>query len=650
MPQFQSPPARTTVTPKTRVYNEFRGVDFSSDAGQVSLSRSPNSINMYKNYSVELGQCVETRPGFRRIVNFPVQGTVYGHYFFELKTETGKQTKPVFHVGEKLYLWNNYPEPATQDSHITQLYTGMKLQNSNFLVFDGKLYILDGQSYLMYDGETVKNVLDDATVPVTYTGRPPLGGGNQYQQVNRLQPQFKNSFLADQTQDYYLSVKDLDATQVTAVVDGVEKTEGTDFTVDRAEGKIHFNSAPPRPVTAGQDNVVITASKTVDKYAPSILKCTVATVFDNRIFLAGNPDTPNTIYFSQLNAPSYFGELTYEQVGTESTAIMGFIRINDSLATLKNNSQQEPTVFLHTPQETGVEYNVKTYPTKDGLAGAGCVSTRGYCNFLDDPVFMSPLGLQAIGKMNVGLERSIEHRSSLVDGKLVNETGLDKVILKQWHGYLLCLVNGRMYLADSLQMYKQKATDIVEYEWFFWENIGLYDEGGTFYPASSLMVYDDELYFGTENGVVCKFNTDQKRGDGGALYAASYNDDGRPIFWCWATPFDNFDNSNRVKKDNKRGNVLELKSMVRSYIKGKCRTNKDFWKDFVRVDGGHFDFNDLDFTDMNFNTLDQNNVAFTTKKKRFIKKQVMFYGDELNRPGGIYSITMEVFIAGYFKK
>ncbi|MFQ7281696.1 MAG: hypothetical protein ACLRP7_05305, partial [Christensenellales bacterium] len=110
----------------------------------------------------------------------------------------------------------------------------------------------------------------------------------------------------------------IDAAPVKATVNGEEKTEGVDFTVNREEGKITFNTAPPVPDTAGQDNVVITASKTVEKYAPSILHCTVATVFDNRIFLAGNPDTPNTIYFSQLNDPTYFGELTYEQVGTET--------------------------------------------------------------------------------------------------------------------------------------------------------------------------------------------------------------------------------------------------------------------------------------------------------------------------------------------
>lgn len=83
MVQLQNPSKRTALSPRTRVYNGFTGVDFSSDSSKVSLKRSPNSINMYKNYSVELGQCVETRPGFRRMIEFPNQedSIVYGYNF-----------------------------------------------------------------------------------------------------------------------------------------------------------------------------------------------------------------------------------------------------------------------------------------------------------------------------------------------------------------------------------------------------------------------------------------------------------------------------------------------------------------------------------------------------------------------------------------
>lgn len=96
MVQLQNPSKRTTLSPRTRVYNGFTGVDFSSDSAKVSLKRSPNSINMYKNYSVELGQCVETRPGFRRMIEFPNQedNAVYGYNFLSSKQSKAAVQSP----------------------------------------------------------------------------------------------------------------------------------------------------------------------------------------------------------------------------------------------------------------------------------------------------------------------------------------------------------------------------------------------------------------------------------------------------------------------------------------------------------------------------------------------------------------------------
>ena len=37
MVQLQNPSKRTTLSPRTRVYNGFTGVDFSSDSAKVSL-------------------------------------------------------------------------------------------------------------------------------------------------------------------------------------------------------------------------------------------------------------------------------------------------------------------------------------------------------------------------------------------------------------------------------------------------------------------------------------------------------------------------------------------------------------------------------------------------------------------------------------
>ena len=56
----------------TRTYADFSGVDFTDK--EVSLNRSPDSVNMWKDYS-KLGKCIETRPGMNLLSTF--DNTIY---------------------------------------------------------------------------------------------------------------------------------------------------------------------------------------------------------------------------------------------------------------------------------------------------------------------------------------------------------------------------------------------------------------------------------------------------------------------------------------------------------------------------------------------------------------------------------------------
>ena len=57
----------------TRNYTDFRGVDFSNN--EVSLVRSPDSLNMWKDYK-KLGKCIETRPEMELVATY--DNTVFG--------------------------------------------------------------------------------------------------------------------------------------------------------------------------------------------------------------------------------------------------------------------------------------------------------------------------------------------------------------------------------------------------------------------------------------------------------------------------------------------------------------------------------------------------------------------------------------------
>ena len=623
-------PSFTPKTPKTRVYSDFRGVDFTSDSTRVSLNRSPNCVNMYKDYKSSLGQAIETRPGFTNLLE--LGNEIYGIHFVK-----DSSLKVLVHSGTELLLWSNYPDKQLK-KNMQVLFSNMAETKSRSFVYNNKLYINDGKNYIFYNGSKVKSVDEIAFIPTTTIARSPSGGGTLYQPVNLLQSKRKNSFLANSTDKVYtLDCSGLDSEKVTATVNGVSKVEGTDFSVNRVTGVITFTTTPKAPSTAGQDNVVITFSKTVADYSNRIKKCLLSCIFDNRVFFSGNNSYPNAIFNSMLNDPTYISDLAYYQDGSDNIPITSILRVGDSILVIKSDDQQDSVVYYHTPEDIKNGDTEETiYPTKQGLAGIGCISMWGSKNFLDEPVFISKLGLECFTKLNLGLERSIEHKSSMVDTKLVNEPNLGNIYLEQWRGYLLCLINGHIYLADNRQKYLNKGTQQQEYEWFYWDNIGDV-VNNEFKKAVILKNYDDNLFFGTENGVIAKF-TDRV-----------YNDNGRIIYSQWETPFDCFGSENHVKTTNKRGGIANFKAIPGSICKLKERIDKSQEKEITRFVAGGFSYTDFKYEDFSYNTSQKMSVIYKIKEKKWTNISLIFYSDELNKPFGIFDAVLEAFIGGYVK-
>lgn len=163
-------PKFTPKTPKTRVYSNFAGVDFTSDSSQVQINRSPNSVNMYKDYKSSLGQAIETRPGFINLLELNAE--IFGIHF--IRTDT---LKVIVHAGSRLLLWSDYPN-AQERTDMTILYIHMAQRKSTSFVYNNNLYINDGTNYLYYDGTSIQEVADNAFIPTTTIARAPSGRRN----------------------------------------------------------------------------------------------------------------------------------------------------------------------------------------------------------------------------------------------------------------------------------------------------------------------------------------------------------------------------------------------------------------------------------------------------------------------------------------
>ena len=267
-------------------------------------------------------------------------------------------------------------------------------------------------------------------------------------------------------------------------------------------GVLTFTKAPPRPednrhsgnlsegdnfaYPEGYAGLEVTAKKTIrtikgitstGDVGSIITGCTIATLYDNRVFLSGNPQYPNFVFFNGINPetgysdPSYFGVLNWFCEGVNNSPIVAMMPIADTLMILRRDTTQDGSVSFRTPFDTGNDVTPRQYSGVQGLPGVGCLGAC--CNFLDDPIFISKYGVEAMGQLSTRLERAIEHRSSLIDGLLLN-LDLSKASIAEYEGYLVLLIEGKIFLADSRQRYTHESG-VMQYEWFYLDDIGIYE-------------------------------------------------------------------------------------------------------------------------------------------------------------------------------
>lgn len=592
----------------SRKYGNFRGVDFSNS--EVNLYRSPDSVNMWKNY--DDGEGIETRPGMTLLGEFGSR--IFGLFFYRIQNTL----RVIVHAGTKLYEWTNYPESPVEK---TELFSDMNTADSQSFVFNSVLFIKDGINYIEYDGTTCQSVV--GTIPMTRLGTTPEGQQYRddvdyvYQDVNCLTNLRKNGFVADGvSQDYYLDSPNLDPASVyvmKAIVDGVEKIESVDFTVDRTNGIVHFNTAPEKPTEDGDSNVIITYSKTNTENLNKIRHSTILTEFDNRIFFSGNPDYPNVVFHTELEDPRYVSDATYSTVGLDLAPVKALIPGNDVLWVFKETIQNNSNVYYLTPT---IDYKVgKIYPSVVGNISTGCVSTG--VNFNDDICFFSVKGLEAIGK-NLGNDQILDHRSSLVDSKLISDINYQDVKLAEYRGYLMCLVGSKIFLADSRALY-EKTSGKPEYEWFYWELPNDIDY---------MTEYQNDLYLANEDGKIYILEGTTDTVPVYNTQTEQYVETAVGINSKWTTPKDTLGYDSYRKITNKRGGTASVKTMNNDSITLKTKT---------------------ELRNNTIGTYDDTKgyIVYRIKEKKFKWIQLEFSS---TKPFGLFSCTLETFIGGYVKR
>lgn len=559
--------AKTAPVRQKRItIDRFLGVDFANVETEVDTRRSPWAPNMV----ADKAGYPEKRPGYTCLQSYP--GPVHGMGFF--------QGNMLVHAGTKLY----GPEK-------TILYSDMAERRSAFFHWEDKLYILDGSHYLVYDGAQAKEV--DGFIPTTVIGREPSGGGTLFEAVNLLQPKRINSFVSDGTAtEFLLDSMGIDTAEVAVWVDGEEKSEGEDYTVDREAGKVIFTQAPAD--SEGLDSVTIRFSKTVTGYRERICKCTIAGSFglgnDSRVFLTGNPEYPNTDWQSGLYDPTYFPDTGYTRLGSENTAIMGYLKQYDSMIVVKEQMDDETGLFIRSAELT--ENGEAIFPVKEGIAGMGAVSPHAFGTLAGDPVFLSPGGVYGLDTNAVTHQRSVQLRSFFINPRLTRESSLGEAVGTVWGQFYVVCVNGHAYVANGSQT-NENPMGGRGYEWYYWTDI----------PARVLREHDGRLYFGTDDGKVM-------------VFSGEYADDGQAIDAIWTTPLLDGGNFMQEKNISRRGTGILTKPYARSSGEIFFSTEKSLMQVTREYTMDLMDFDDVDFNRFSFTMQDNPRVQISPKKFR----------------------------------
>ena len=570
---------------RTLTLDEFRGVDFTSSVLDADKRRA---VSM-KNLLPEAGRNVK-RPGWVQIHR--LEGRIHGMWTFthgeteELLVHAGSGLYEVYEEGgvSKYRAVKGCTELLGNGDSEAFFYGGRMylVGHKSYLVYgswDG------GETYELR--EVAEN--EDTYVPVTTIGINAEGevdeAGNvkdtrvSWEPVNRLTSKRKNRMMGKkaETASWYLDSgvdwtnqnQNCDVTvevevkkgygSVTYVLESrlhlegvtfendlvfVSDTAPSDFSKGAVGGKIYgggkdsttltlnFATSPP---LEGEDNITVTFVKATEGHAESISKCRFGVLYGaggnaDRLFLSGNPDTPEVEYYSYWRDPTYFPDNHYNRVGTSYSAVTGFTRVSDGvLAAFKEGDRQEPTVYYHTATEEEI-YNKADelqrvdflLTTQAGNIGEAIVSRRASVDFFGDPLFLSESGVfGVVMRQNLTVaDRYAAERSRNIREKL-RELDKSHAVGVVFENKYWLFMGGVCFVADEGYTYRPKESSSgYQYEWWYLDKI----------PAVSAAVMGDALWFGTEDGRICRF----RRADEGGAYR--YTDESFRYFAPWISP------------------------------------------------------------------------------------------------------------------
>ena len=402
--------------------------------------------------------------------------------------------------------------------------------NVHMFGFDEKLYIMNGESYKVWDGESMRDVV--GYVPIVLNVATAEGAGETLEQVNKLSAKRRVWYSPDGTaKDYKLPEKDLQS-----VDSAIDLTTGAaiPFTADLTAGSVSFTAAPAN----GTNTVEVTYTVKTD-FAESVRKMRFAELYngaqDTRVFVYG--DGSNTAFYSGIDhsgkpRADYFPDMNEVAVGDANTPLTAMIRHYNSLMAFKLDSAYS------------IKYDTLTIADGSTIAG----------------FYLSAVN-RDVGNCAYGQAQLVENRPRTLDGRSVIEwratstsgnitsdqrnmervsQRVDSTIrtfdLSKAHAYYDKLAHEYYVIGeDGTALVNNIDADA----WYIYTGMN----------ATCVINYNDELYYGTKDGYLRHFSTDYFSDEGADIDcvwesgAMSFGEDYKrkysAMLWVGIKPEDN---------------------------------------------------------------------------------------------------------------
>ena len=308
---------------------QFMGLNQNPD-GDTKL-RFGEAAVMY-NFCVTRDGNLKKRPGTRTFLTLsedqPVICLWQGHIH--------KKHYVLAACDNKLWsLWND----DTGEWEVTEIGAVDTSKSVHIFGFSEIVYILDGTTYQQYDGSALTEV--EGYVPIVAITVPPEGGGETYEQINKLSKKRRMWVSPDGEKSKFLFPEENIASVLYAKFTKNDELISPDnYTVDLVEGSITFNDAPERGV-----NTIEVWWSVSEDFRSQVSAMRYSELYngttDSRVFIYG--DGSNEAFYSGLDylgepRADYFPDMNEMAVGEANTPITGMIRHYSKMIVYKHNS------------------------------------------------------------------------------------------------------------------------------------------------------------------------------------------------------------------------------------------------------------------------------------------------------------------------